>query len=100
MIKMKLKILKTVKELKEYCKKHGIKGYSSLKKRELIELITKYIEFIRANRKKFERKFKKNTICRNCKIAKSTCLNILKQLNTEVKEICPIYRYKIKEVKK
>jgi len=38
LIKMELRKL-TVKKLRELCKKNGIKGYSKLRKNELIELI-------------------------------------------------------------
>ena len=97
---MKLKILKTIKQLKEYCRKQEIKGFSSLRKKELTELVIKYIDSKRKHRKQYIRKFNGIPICRNCKIAKNVCIKILSQLNIKVKEICPIYRYKIKELVK
>ena len=93
---MKLKILKTIVQLKEYCRMHEIKGFSSLRKKELTELVIKYIDSKRKYRKQFKSIFRKDSICRNCKIAYRTCYRILGNLDTNIKEICPIYRYKIK----
>ena len=38
---MKVRIISTVKEFRQYAKKHGYRGYSRLKKEELRELISK-----------------------------------------------------------